>query len=67
MTWHANVSNYKFLIIDKVTGDRKLYLNAKDLCDEFDVKHSTLYRILTGAPSRKYDKKYLFMRVRIPV
>jgi len=67
MTWHANVSNYKLLVINKTTGDRKLYLNAKDLCEEYQVKHSTLYRILTGAKSRKYDKKYMFMRCKIPV
>jgi len=55
------------MIINKKTGDRKMYLNAKDLCDEYDVKHSTLYRILSGKPSRKYDKDFLFIRCRLPV
>lgn len=55
------------MIVDKKTGDRKMYLNAKDLCDEYGVTPSTLYRILSGKPSRKYDKKYLFIRCRLPV
>jgi len=67
MTWHANKSNYKFMIVNKNTGDRKMYLNAKDLCDEFNVSHATFYRILTGKPSRKHDKDFLFIRCRIPV
>ena len=67
MTWHANASNYKFMIVNKITGNRQMYLNAKDLCDEYGVRPSTLYRILTGKPSRKYDKDYLFIRCRIPV
>jgi len=55
------------MIVNKITGNRQMYLNAKDLCDEYGVRPSTLYRILTGKPSRKYDKDYLFIRCRIPV
>jgi len=55
------------MIVNKKTGERKMYLNAKDLCDEFNVKASTLYRILSGKPSRKYDKDFLFIRCRILV
>ena len=67
MTWHPNRANFKFMIVNKKTGNRKMYLNAKDLCDEYDVRPSTLYRILSGKPSRKYDKDYLFIRCRLPV
>ena len=67
MTWHPNRTNYKFMIINKKTGDRKMYLNARELCDEYDVRASTLYRILSGKPSRKYDKDFLFIRCRILV
>ena len=67
MTWHPNKTNYKFMIVNKKSGERNMYLNAKDLCDEFSVKPSTLYRILSGKPSRKYDDIYLFIRCRIAV
>jgi hypothetical protein len=67
MTWHPNRTNYKFMIVNKKTGERKMYLNAKDLCDEYNINQSTLYRILSGKPSRKYDKDFLFIRCRILV
>ena len=55
------------MIEEKSSGNTKRYLNAQDLCNEYGITFSTLYRILTGKPSRKYDKQYLFSRIREPV
>lgn len=67
MTWHANASNYKFIAVDKKTGIKTRYLNARDLCIDHNVTHSTLYRILKGYPSRKHDKYLNFIRCCIPI
>ena len=67
MTFHANQKTYKFMIVNKLNGKRQVYLNSKELCAEYDINRSTLYRILTGKPSRKHDSNFVFVRIRIPV
>ena len=64
--FHANKSNYKYLVVNIESGVTNKYLNGRDMFNEIGVSSSTFHRILSGKPTRKY-KQYKFMKCRIPV
>ena len=65
--FHPNRSTYKYMVVNKTTGDVKKYLNAREVVDEYRISRATLYRCMDDIPSLKYDKQYKFIRCFIKV
>ncbi len=65
--FNPNRSNYKLMVIHNKTGEVRKFLNARDLMNEYNITHSTLYRCLSGVKSKKFDEEYKFIRCRVKV